>query len=83
MIRCTGKKIKVISKRKKCHAIAWTLVAIGYLGLIAAMVFQLVLRYQLFGTISEKEFIPHWSLGLAGTLLLHIPAIIIYSLGGY
>ena len=82
MIRCTGKKIKVISKRKMYHAIAWLLAAIGTAGPVAAIVFQLVLRYQLFGTISEKVFIPHWSFGLLGTLLLYIPATIIYYILG-
>ena len=82
MIRCTGKKIKVISKREKCHAIAWTLVVIGYLGFIVAIVFQLILRWKNGINLSENVFIPHWSVSFAGTLLLHIPAIIIYILGG-
>ena len=82
MIRCTGKKIKVISKRKMYHAIAWTLVAIGYLGVIATIVFQLILRWKNGINLSENVFIPHWSVSFAGTLLLHIPATIIYILGG-
>ena len=82
MIRCTGKKIKVMSKRQKHHAIAWTLVVIGYLGFIAAFVAQFVLCWMNGTSLSENGIIPHWSLGLAGTLLLHIPATVIYILGG-
>ena len=54
----------------KYRVIAWILAALGSIGFVSALIFQVILKIQKYGTASYQPFVPHWSVSLACSIIL-------------